>query len=89
MKVDSHQTGLSAILCKGDSMNKSKPVAVASRSMSVSEKRYPQFDLQSTSVDFCLRRFQEYLVGSPEEIQVVTDHKPLRSIFKSNAQRFN
>ena len=80
VKVDAHKTGLSAILCQGDSMDESKPVTVTSRSTSVSEKRYPQLDLEATSVDFGLRRFREYLVGSPE-IRVVTNHKPLRSIF--------
>ena len=32
-------------------------------------------------IDFALRRFQNYLLGAPDAIEVITDHKPLRSIF--------
>ena len=84
VKVDAHKKGLSAILAQGDSLETSKPVAVASRCTSVGEKSYPQLDLEAMSVDFGLRRFREYLVGSPNEITIVTDHKPLLSIFNNS-----
>ena len=35
-------------------------------------------------IDFGLRRFRNYLVGSPTQIRVVTDHKPLCPIFNKN-----
>ena len=33
------------------------------------------------AVDFALRRFCNYLVGAPDVINVITDHKPLCSVF--------
>ena len=81
IKVDAHKTGLSAMLCQGKSPEEAKPVALASRATSKSEKQYPQLDLEAASIDFGLRRFREYLVGSPEKIIVITDHKPLLSVF--------
>ena len=74
--VDGHNTGLGAILAQGESIEESKPVALASRTTSQSERNYPQIDLEATSVDLALRRFSEYLIGSPRPITVVTDHNP-------------
>ena len=82
--VDAHITGIGAILAQGDSIDSAKPVALASRTTSQAEKRYPQLDLEATAIDFGLRRFRNYLVGSPECINVITDHKPLCSVFNGN-----
>ena len=46
--------------------------------------QYPQLDLEEISLDFGLRRFCQYLVGSPNVIITVTDHKPLCSIFNGH-----
>ena len=81
--VDAHKTGLGTILAQGSSVEDAKPVAVASRCTNKSEKFYPQLDLEGLSVDYGLRRFREYLVGSPLIVRVVTDHKPLVPIFNS------
>ena len=78
--VDAHRTGLSAILMQGDDKDSAKPIAFASRTTTQAEKRYPQLDLEALSVDFGLRRFRFYIVGGPT-IGVITDHKPLVSIF--------
>ena len=79
--VDGHTTGLGAMLAQGTSIEEAKPIAIASRTTTPAEGRYPQLDIEALSVDFALRRFREYLVGSPTPITVVTDHKPLFSIF--------
>ena len=82
VKVYAHQTGLAAILAQGTTEKEAKPVAIASRTKNNSEKQYPQLDLEASSVDFGLRRIRECLVGSPKEITIVTDHKPLLAVFK-------
>ena len=69
------------MLSQGTSISDTKPVAVASRSTNLAESKYPQLDLEAASVDFGLRRFREYLVGSPSIVKVVTDHKPLFPVF--------
>ena len=35
-------------------------------------------------MDFALRRFRQYVVGSPRNVVVVSDHKPLCNIFNGN-----
>ena len=42
-------------------------------------------DLEALAIDFGLRRFRQYLVGGPQSV-VVTDHKPLVSIFRNTRQ---
>ena len=79
--TDAHATGLGAMLLQGDDFELAKPVAVASRTTSNTERRYPQLDLEATGIDFALRRFRNYLVGAPEVV-VVTDYKPLCPIFR-------
>ena len=80
--VDAHRTGLSAILAQGDSPATAKMVSCASRATTPVERRYHQLDLEALAVDFGLRRFRHYLVGGPQ-VSVVTDHKPLVSIFRN------
>ena len=80
--VDAHRTGLSAILAQGDSPATAKMVSCASRATTPVERRYHQLDLEALAVDFGLRRFRHYLVGGPQ-VTVVTDHKPLVSIFRN------
>ena len=83
--VDAHRTGLSAILAQGDSLDSVRIVSCASRATSPVERRYHQLDLEALAIDFGLRRFRNYLAGGPQ-CTVVTDHKPLVSIFKSVRQ---
>ena len=78
--VDAHSSGLSAILMQGECVADAKPIAFASRTTTDAECRYPQLDLEALSVDFGLRRFRYYVVGAPC-VKIVTDHKPLVSIF--------
>ena len=77
--VDGHKTGIGAILLQGNALQEAKPVAVVSRTTSLSEKNCSQLDLEAASIG--LRRFREYVVGTPHLIKVVTDHKPLITIF--------
>ena len=79
--ADGHKTGLGAMLAQGETRRSAKPVAFASRSTQGAEHNYPQIDLEAMAMDFGLRRFRQYIIGSPNEITVVTDHKPLDPIF--------
>ena len=79
--MDSHILGLGAILTQGKTIEEARPIAIASRSTNASERNYPQLDLEAVSLDFGLRRFQDYVVGSPSLIKVLTNHKPLVHIF--------
>ena len=80
--VDAHRSGLSALLIQVDKRGEKHMVGVSSRATTPVETRYPQIDLESLAVDFGLRRYRFYIAGGPQ-VTVVTDHKPLRSIFKN------
>ena len=82
--TDAHITGLGAILAQGSSLETAKPVAIASRTTTVAEKKYPQIDLEGLGVDYALYRFRNYLIGAPNTITVVTDHMPLCSVFNGS-----
>ena len=41
-----------------------------------------KLDLEAQAIDFGLRRFRQYIVGGPP-IDIITDHRPLESIFAS------
>ena len=79
--VDAHKSGLSAILAQGPHIGATKAVDIKSRCTNKAEKRgYPQLDLEAMAIDFALRRFRQYLVGSPLPCIIVTDHKPLLGV---------
>ena len=80
--VDAHISGISAILTQGETEENAKVVAVASRCTTPIEARYPQLDLEALAVDYGLRRFRYYIAGGPQ-VPIITDHKPLESIFKN------
>lgn len=82
--TDAHNTGLGAMLAQGETIENARPIAIASRTTNKAEQRYPQIDLEALGIDFALRRFRNYIVGAPTEIQVVTDHQPLCSIFNGH-----
>ena len=75
--TDAHKSGLGAALLQGETKEIAKPVAYASRKTTPAESRYPQMDLEAMGVDFGLRRFRNYILGAPDQITMITDHKPL------------
>ena len=82
--TDAHVTGLGAMIAQGNNLANAKPIAVASRTTTDAESRYPQIDLEAMGIDFALRRFRNYLVGAPMKVKVITDHKPLCPIFNGS-----
>ena len=79
--TDAHKPGFGAVLAQGNDLKSAKAVAIASRRTSPAEQHYPQIDLEATGVDYGLTRYRNYLLGSPTVTMVITDHKPLVSIF--------
>ena len=76
-----HVTGFGALFAQGESMEKAKLEAVASKAICTAETRYPKNDLEAMSIDFALRRFQNYFTGVPNKVIQVTDHQLLCCIF--------
>ena len=71
LTVDSSSKGLGAAIIQDD-----KPIAYASET----QKRYSQIKKETLAVVFGCKKFYQYIYG--QKVVVVSDHKPLQSIFK-------
>ena len=56
-----------------------KPVAFASRTLSVAEQNYAQVEREALGIIFGVKRFNQYLYG--REFILVTDHRPFCKLF--------
>ena len=74
-KFHASKNGLGACL-----LQQNQPVAYASRAMSSSESNYAQIEKKLLAIVYGCERFNMYTYGA--EIEVLSDHKPLESIFK-------
>ena len=61
-------------------MQKGKPLAYASRALSITEVGYAQIEKECLAIPFSLERFHQYAFG--RKTIVNTDHKPLETIVK-------
>ena len=75
LQVDASKIGLGACF-----MQQNQPVAYASRAMSNPEVNYAHMEKELLAIVFGCERFNMYTYGT--EIEVLSDHKPLESIFK-------
>ena len=73
VSADASSYGLGAVLLQ--QIEKWKPVAYASRSMTDTEKRYAQIEKEALAVTWSCDKFSCYILGRHFDIE--TDHKPL------------
>ena len=59
-------------------MQKGKPIAYASRSLSPAESNYAQIEKELLAIVFACQKFHQYIYGFPTKVQ--SDHKPLETI---------
>ena len=59
--------------------NGDRPIAFASRSLSLAEKNYSQLDREGLSIIFGVKKFHKFLFGT--HVTIFTDHKPLLGLF--------
>ena len=79
--ADAHITGLGDIFYQDENFENLKPVTITYLCTNKVEKNYAQIDLEALAIDFALRRFRSYLVGSPNDTVIITDHSPLMNVF--------
>ena len=84
---DASPYGVGAILCHTvigpTGVREERPVRFASRTLTPTERRYSQLDKEALALMFAVKKFARYLYG--RKFLLVTDHKPLVSIFNPNA----
>jgi len=73
IQADASQSGLGDRL-----LQKGKPIAFASRSLSPAEANYAQIEKELLAVVFACSKFHQYIYGFPSKVQ--SDHKPLEAI---------
>jgi len=73
IQADASQSGLGACL-----LQRGKPIAYASRSLSPAECNYAQIEKELSAVVFACNKFHQYVYGFCVKVQ--SDHKPLESI---------
>ena len=78
--VDASPVGLGAVLTQDG-----KVISYASKALSSVERRYSQIEREALAIAWGCHHFRLYLLGS--HFKVVTDHKPLLSIFNSSTSQ--
>jgi hypothetical protein len=57
------------------------PIAYASRALTQTERKYAQIEKECLAIVFASERFEHYILEK-QNVLVLTDHKPLVTIFK-------
>lgn len=76
VSVDASSYGLGACMFQNN-----KPVAYASRALTVSEKNYGQIEKEMLAISWGCGKFHDYIYGR-SDVLVETDHKPLEALYK-------
>ncbi|KAL0894785.1 hypothetical protein ABMA27_013312 [Loxostege sticticalis] len=84
LAVDAGPAGLGAVLSQRGDDGRERPLAFASRSLTVSERNYSQIQKEATAIIFGVKHFHQYLYGRSDPFILKTDHRPLVSIFNKN-----
>ncbi|XP_055708814.1 uncharacterized protein K02A2.6-like [Phlebotomus papatasi] len=77
MSVDSSSNAFGAVLMQGG-----KPIAYATKSLTSSEKNWPQIEKEAGAIRFACQKFHDYIWG--QSVCVESDHKPLETIFSKS-----
>src|SRR6266702_976256 len=78
MEVDASAIAIGAVLNQKGEDGKTHPVAYYSESFSAPERNYDIYDRELLAIVKALRQLRTYLLGSPHQITIYTDHSNLQ-----------
>jgi len=79
--VDASPVGVGALLVQTDKDDNEYCINYASRSLNEVEQRYSQIEREALAITWAIKHFNLYLEGA--KFTVLSDHKPLESIFNN------
>lgn len=85
--VDASFDAVGAVLQQQQHDDVWAPLAFFSQRLKPSEERYSTFSRELAAIYYAVRHFQHYLEGL--EFYILTDHKPLTYVFKSNRATYS
>lgn len=86
--TDASPVGIAAMILQRENKNTEvRVIACASRSLTDTERRYPQTQREALAIVWGVEKFFYYLAG--REFTIITDHKPMEFIFGNASPKTN
>lgn len=84
IKCDASDDGIGAVMTH-EIDGRERPVLFVSRALTKAERNYPILHREALAMVFAMEKFYRYVFG--RRVKIVTDHKPLVSIFGENKSK--